>query len=52
MSEKTQREFEIEQAADTLTRAKEIKEDKKLHTDALNLIRKKQKIQQLVIKDV
>ena len=51
MPEKTQREFEIEQAADALTKAKEIKEDKGLHTAALKLIRKKQRIHQLVIED-
>ena len=46
---KSDRDFEIEQAASTLTQAAVIKKNKGLHKAAINFIKTKQKIEQLVI---
>ena len=42
VAEKTDRDWQIEQAADTLLRAKEIAKDKKLRDAALKVLKKRQ----------
>lgn len=51
MAEKTEAEFEAENAASTLLEAKRIKNDPKLLKAAINVIVKRQGIETLVIKD-
>lgn len=50
MTIKSDKEWEAQQAAETLTKAKEIEANKKLHTAALRFIIKKQKIEMKVLK--